>query len=69
MSVFITEFKAIRVKDGELRVYAGDNIESISFSVAQEWCDEHKPWLKVIGKLNVEFNGDEWVDYDKQENN
>ena len=51
---WFTEFTAIRAKDGELITYVGPTIEEISFNLAQQWCDDHMPWLKVVGRAVFE---------------
>lgn len=71
---FLTELWAKCAADGELKHYAGDNIDALSFKDAQKWCDENKPYLKVIGILTATgFKNEkgEWVivDHDAERNN
>ena len=55
----------------ELVKFRGDNIESISFKCAQEWCDNNgKGYMRVDGILVMEMDqdGSNRTDYDFQNN-
>ncbi len=60
--IYLTELQAIDNSDGELKLYAGLNIESYTFLEAEEYCKAYYPYLKVIGiweetiELKVEGN-------------
>lgn len=55
MKKWLTEFHAIKVSTGELRPFGGDHVKALTAEMAQQWCDEHKPWLKVLGQLIAEI--------------
>lgn len=55
MKLFVTEFRAQRAIDGEIRTYGGPNVQALTQSRAQQWCDENMPWLKVLGELIAEI--------------
>jgi len=55
MKLWVTEFRAVRISDGEIITYGGENVTALTYSMAQEWCDENKPWLKVLGELVAEI--------------
>jgi hypothetical protein len=67
--IFLTEIRAYKAGTDEIRKYAGDRVEAPSRELAQEWCDENKPYLKVIGRLSLEIIGNETIDYDLPLNN
>jgi hypothetical protein len=78
MKYYVTQFKAIRAHDGELTNYCGPHIQAPSFELAQEWCNENRPYLTVIGELVAEipckpgtFDPDfiNMIDYEKQNDN
>jgi len=78
MKIWITEIKALDPASGEMKTYGGDNIEAPTFQMAQNWCNENKGYLKVIGELIAEipckkgtYEADfsKMVDYDKTQNN
>jgi hypothetical protein len=72
MRFYTTEIKAINPKTGELCTWAGPNIEAISFSDAQEYCDNnYLGYCKVTGILLSEIpfsvkNGIMKIDYSKR---
>jgi hypothetical protein len=55
MKYWVTEFKAIRASDGLLIKYCGPHIQAPSFELAQEWCNENRNYLTVIGELIAEI--------------
>lgn len=65
---FITEFKAVTEYTGEIDVYAGPNIEAISWDDAINYCREYTPWLEVVGVLESEIpcGYDYAPDYDNE---
>lgn len=77
MDIFVTEIRAIAAATGEMGTYAGENVEGLSIEDAQSWCDIHKPYLKVIGRLCMTMeltwdgapNWDTAIDLDKMKNN
>ena len=78
MKVWLTEIIAKSAKTGELKIWAGENVEAPTFELAQEWCDTYKGYLKVIGELVMEIpckegsyepDWDNAIDYDNIKNN
>lgn len=78
MKQFITEFRAVRWSDGEIITYGGENITALTHQMAQAWCDENKPWLKVLGELIAEIpckegtyepDWNDMTDYEQQQLN
>lgn len=67
MRKWTTQFQAVEVSTGELKTYMGDYIKAPSFGLAQMYCNEHKPYLRVIGELvaEIDFETGERTDYDK----
>lgn len=68
--IFTTEFVAIDQTSGEVSRWEGPRIESITWGMAEKWCAEHRPYLKVTGQLVSEIplknNKPDWrrkVDY------
>jgi len=51
MNLYLTEFIAKDLFDGDLKTYAGPRIEAISFQKAEEYCRKFHPYLRVIGEL------------------
>lgn len=72
MRIFLTEIRAIDPKDGQLKTWSGENIEALTFGLAEQCCKENKGYLKVIGELVAEIpckNGfepdfDNMINYD-----
>ena len=56
-----TEIKALCPYSGELLTWGGPQIEALTMTEAQQWCDENMGYLKVIGRLTsmVPANKDE----------
>lgn len=77
MKLWVTEFKAINQKTGEMATWGGENVEGISMEDAQQWCYKNAGHLKVIGELVAEIPcdknhnpiWDEMVDYESAQNN
>lgn len=78
MKTWATEIKAICPLTGKLKTYGGDNVEAPTWAMAQQWCNENKGYLKVIGELIAEipckegtFEADfnKSIDYEKTQNN
>jgi hypothetical protein len=70
MRTYITEFKAVNVKTGELETYSGERVESLTKRMAQGWCNRNAPYLRVVGELVAEiFEEDDIVDYSIQQDN
>lgn len=55
MKIWITEIKAIDPQSGELKTWGGDNVIALSHEDAQQWCNDNKGYLKVIGELIAEI--------------
>lgn len=78
MKIWITEIKALDPASGEMKTWGGDNVEAPTFEMAQNWCNENKGYLKVIGELIAEipckagtYEADfsKIIDYDNKQNN
>jgi len=78
MKLWCTEFKALCPHTGELKTRVGDDVAAPTWELAQQWCDENRGYLNVIGELiaeipcdvetfEVDFGGR--VDYDVIQNN
>jgi hypothetical protein len=50
-----TELKAIEANTGILKLYVGPNIDAPTKELAQQWCDQNQPYLKVIDELVAEI--------------
>lgn len=50
-----TEFKGIEVSTGLLKLYGGPNIAAPTKELAQKWCDQNEPYLRVIDELVAEI--------------
>lgn len=55
MKYWVTEFKAIRARDGMLVLYCGPHVQAPTFELAQKWCDENRGYLVVRGELISEI--------------
>jgi hypothetical protein len=55
MKLWATEFRALDSRTGEMKTWSGDIIEAPTWDLAQQWCNEHKGYLKVIGELIAEI--------------
>lgn len=55
MKLFATEFKAIDPLDGELKTWAGENIEALTWGMAEHWCRNNRGHLTIVGELVSEI--------------
>ena len=55
MKIWVTEFKALDAKTGELKKWCGENIHAPNFELAQEWCYTYAGHLTVVGELVMEI--------------
>ena len=78
MKLWCTEIKALEAATGEMKTWCGDNIEAPTWRLAQEWCDNNKGYLKVVGELiaeipckenSYEADFDKIIDYEIIQNN
>lgn len=78
MKYWVTEFKAIRARDGELVTYCGPHVQAPTYELAQEWCYNNRGYLVVIGELCGEIPCHEGtfdpdfanaIDYEQQNDN
>ena len=71
MNIYITTVTAVCPVDGSLKKYAGPSIPSISFSEAQNYCNNNGlSYCKVEGLLMAEWSNEGGlVDYDNERNN
>ncbi|MFN9113741.1 MAG: hypothetical protein ACK5XN_27045 [Bacteroidota bacterium] len=68
MNLYLTEFIAKDLFDGELKTYAGPRIEAISFQKAEEYCRKFHPYLRVIGELEAEMVDEGVIHYNYRDN-
>jgi hypothetical protein len=68
MNLYLTEFIAKDLFDGDLKTYAGPRIEAISFQKAEEYCRKFHPYLRVIGELEAEMVDDGVIHYNYTDN-
>lgn len=59
MRLWVTEIQALDPHTGEMKTWMGDYVEAPSWELAQQFCDEHKGYLKVTGELIGEVPMDE----------
>lgn len=73
MRRWATEIRAIHPYTGHLVTWEGDVVLAPTMKLAQDWCDTHKGYLKVIGELIAEIpckigtyepDWDNRIDYD-----
>lgn len=78
MKTWVTELYALDHNTGDFKKWVGDNIKAPTWQLAQQWCDNNKGYLKVIGELiaeipckegTIEPNWDEMTDYEIIQNN
>lgn len=55
MKWFLTEIKALHPITGEMKTWAGPNVQGISETQAQQWCIENLGYCKVVGELIAEI--------------
>jgi hypothetical protein len=55
MKIFITELTALDYSDGQIKKWSGDRVHAPTWELAQQWCDTHKGYLKVVGELQEEI--------------
>lgn len=55
MKQWVTEIRAIKTATGEMKTFAGENVYAPTAELAQQWCDENRGYLKVIGELVAEI--------------
>ena len=68
MNLYLTEFPAKDLFDGEIKTYAGPRIEAISFQKAEEYCRKFHPYLRVIGELQAEMVDEGVIHYNFNDN-
>lgn len=68
MNLYLTEFIAKDLFDGEMKTYAGPRIEAISFQKAEEYCRKFHPYLRVIGELEAEMVDEGVIHYNYRDN-
>jgi hypothetical protein len=68
MNLYLTEFLAKDLFDGDLKTYAGPRIEAISFQKAEEYCRKFHPYLRVIGELEAEMVDEGVIHYNYRDN-
>lgn len=55
MKQWVTEIKALQASTGEMKTWGGEHISAPTAELAQQWCDENRGYLKVIGELVAEI--------------
>lgn len=68
MNLYLTEFRAKDLFDGELKTYAGPRIEAVSRRMAEEYCRNFHPYLRVIGELQAEMVDEGVIHYNYRDN-
>jgi len=68
MNLYLTEFLAKDLFDGDLKTYAGPRIEAVSFQKAEEYCRKFHPYLRVIGELEAEMVDEGVIHYNFKDN-
>jgi hypothetical protein len=58
MKLWCTEIKALCPHTGEMKTWGGDDVAAPTWELAQQWCNENKGYLKVIGELIAEIPSD-----------
>lgn len=58
MKTYLTKLTAVNQLTGELRIFAGPNIEAPTLEMAQAQCEATAPYLTVIGELVAEVATD-----------
>lgn len=62
MNLYVTEIKAVDYIDGMLKDYAGPNVYGISFTDAQDYCNNNGlGYCKVVGLLVAEIPFDNYT--------
>jgi hypothetical protein len=78
MKLWATELKALDSQTGEMKTWAGEHIKALTWKLAQQWCNENKGYLKVIGELIAEIpckegtyeaDFDQMIVYENEQNN
>jgi len=68
MKLWATEIKALHPTTGKMKTWCGDEVAAPTYELAQQWCNENKGYLKVIGELIAEIplkgDFDNMVDYE-----
>lgn len=59
MNIYLTELRAIDQTTGELKTFAGPNIDAPTQSIAEANCRINYPYLRVIGKLVATIDADD----------
>lgn len=63
---WVTEVIALDPQTHEMKRWRGDVIKAPTWELAQQWCDENKGYLLVVGELIAEIDEDtgKRIDYD-----
>ena len=78
MKTWVTEIMALEAKTDEMKKWCGDEVQAPTYELAQQWCDNNKGYLKVIGELVAEIpckegtyepDFENMVDYENIQNN
>ncbi len=69
MNIYLTKLTAVNQLTGELRTYAGPNIEAPTWKLAEQECAVNYPYLKVVGVLTAEIDAeDRCINYNHSSN-
>ena len=55
MKQWVTEFRALDARTGELKTWCGPNISAPTLQLAQQWCCDNAGHLQVVGELVMEI--------------
>lgn len=78
MKIWCTEIQALKASTGEMKTWCGEHVQAPTMALAQQWCDDNRGYLKVIGELVAEIpckkgtyepDFEKMVDYENVKNN
>lgn len=55
MRKWCTKIQALEAATGEMKTWDGGYVEAPTMELAQQWCDQNKGYLKVVGELIAEI--------------
>lgn len=55
MRKWATEIQALDARTGKMKTWIGEYVEAPTWALAQQWCNENKGYLKVVGELESEI--------------
>lgn len=55
MKFWVTEINALDAQTDEMKTWGGPLIQAPTMELAQQWCNENRGYLKVVGELVAEI--------------